>query len=380
MTPADIPEPSNKEDSTVASLSDQASTFDDNEILSNFKNKVSIYTKVYPPDARVISLILYNNSTYPIAGGDLKFVFYDADANETILVKNVRTITPGEKRSYNLGILTENFSTLSQRKLKILTSNDIILDGDYSPGEFTSLEVMNKPILANPITSNKAENRLIEVVLIPKSNSMAQIIITNKTETSLDCSNLKFKVVNCFDQIVCKLSVIHGRKIFPKRTAKYNIGLSIAHLKYPFKLMISTDTFMAACDLSCKNLNGVFEIVPKGEMLETEDDSPDEASAISDDEEKTLDLNKRDTGIKSVEGSKHFVVLPSLPKESILESKNLSTSEYADAKSYLVNETSSSLENHEKTKISDDDYDIISIDDGDEITSDFEVLSPASSH
>ncbi|CAG89533.2 DEHA2F18216p [Debaryomyces hansenii CBS767] len=383
------------------------------ESLSEY-NKVQIYTKRFSQDARVISLVLYNNSSIPISGGDLKFEFYDSNASEVILVKNVRAILSGEKRSYNLGILTEKFNSLSGRRLKISTTDDsIIMDGNYSPGETTSLNIMNKPILAN-LSDIKSEKGSIEVVLVPKSNSMAQIIITNKSKTRLDCSNLKFKVINCFDQVVCNLSVVHGRKILPERTTKYNIGLSNAHLKYPFKLLIVTDSFFASCDLSLKNLNGVFEVIPKEKWHEdvsvdnglsdslkfcdkeadypssdTEsfvnesqkndkiDNHVEELSSPGDTEKTEMQSNNRST-----EGSVHFVVLPTLPKESLLESKNLSSSEYDDAKSFLAHENGSTTDNKSRHTVDDaNDYDIISMGEEEEcVDSDFEVLSPAISH
>lgn len=380
------------------------------ELLSEY-NKVQIYTKRFSQDAKVISLVLYNNSSIPIAGGDLKFEFYDSNASEVILVKNVRAILSGEKRSYNLGILTEKFNSLSGRRLKISTTDDtIIMDGNYSPGETTSLNIMNKPILANPL-DNKSEKGSIEVILVPKSNSMAQIIITNKSKTRLDCSNLKFKVINCFDQVVCNLNVVHGRKILPERTTKYNIGLSNAHLKYPFKLLIVTDSFFASCDLSLKNLNGVFEVIPKErrhEDLSVDDGLSDsfkfcdkEADYLSSDTESIVNESQKNDQIdnyvdelsssgdtektemqsnnRSTEGSVHFVVLPTLPKESLLESKNLSSSEYDDAKSFLAHENGSTTDNKSRHTVDDaNDYDIISMGEEEEyVDSDFEVLSPA---
>ncbi|CUM47153.1 unnamed protein product [Debaryomyces tyrocola] len=384
----------------------------ESELLSEY-NKVQVYTKRFSQDARVISLVLYNNSSIPISGGDLKFEFYDSNSSEVILVKNVRAILSGEKRSYNLGILTEKFNSLSGRRLKISTTDDtIIMDGNYSPGETTSLNIMNKPILANNL-DNRSEKGSIEVVLVPKSNSMAQIIITNKSKTRLDCSNLKFKVINCFDQVVCNLSVVHGRKILPERTTKYNIGLSNAHLKYPFKLLIVTDSFFASCDLSLKNLNGVFEIIPKEESLEDlsiDDGLSDslkfcdkEADYPSSDTDSILDESQKHDKIdnhvaelsssgdaektemqsnnRSTEGSIHFVVLPTLPKESLLESKNLSSSEYDDAKPYLAHENGSTDNKSRHTVDDANDYDIISMGEEEEyVDSDFEVLSPAISH
>mmetsp|Transcript_3746 Transcript_3746/g.3646 ORF Transcript_3746/g.3646 Transcript_3746/m.3646 type:complete len:756 (+) Transcript_3746:48-2315(+) len=382
---------------------------DGSDLLSN-TDKIQIYTKRFSQDARVISLILYNNSSFSIGGGDLKFEFYDGHTSEVILVKNVREILSGEKRSYNLGISTDNFNNLSGRRLKISTTdNSIIMDGYYSPGEITSLNIVNKPKLTSPL-NNELEKGFIEVVLVPKSNSMAQVIITNKSRTRLDCSNLKFKVVNCFDQVVCNLNVVHGRKILPERTAKYNIALSNAHLKYPFKLLIITDSFFASCDLSLKNLNGVFEVIPKeAKIVDSSGDelpnslksfdktttvplpvtesrvdegpkhakSDDHPVSSENDEKAEVQLNN-----KSTEGSVHFVVLPTLPKESLLGSRNLSSSEYDDAESFLANENDSTVDNKNRNIIDDaNDYDIISMGEEEEsVDSDYEVLSPAMSH
>lgn len=85
---------------------------------------------------------------------------------------------------------------------------------------------------------------------------------------------------------------------------------------------------------------------------------------------------------RSTEGSVHFVVLPTLPKESLLESKNLSSSEYDDAKSFLAHENGSTTDNKSRHTVDDaNDYDIISMGEEEEcVDSDFEVLSPAISH
>lgn len=395
---------------TTTKSNDELMPSSDNEIeepsSGSKSNKVSIYAKRFAPNSRVISLMLYNQSFYPICGGELKFEFSES-LGIAATIKNVRTILPGEKRCFNLDIYSEKFDKLTDRKLKISTPDgSIIMKGTYSPGEFTSLEIVNKPSVLTPTQSKICEEGSVDVALVPKSNNMVQINIINKLDKSLDCSHLKFQVINCFDLVICNLTV-RGHNVLPGKTGKYNIGLNNAHLKYPFKLLMSTDEIVGTCNLSLKHLNGTFEVKQKKDLncnlVDDENISKvdkyenyssgtesiiEEFQKIGNFDNEELDMShtsgKTENLSKSLAASVHSVVLPTLPKESLLESKTMSASEYADAKSYIDNNGHATIADGNNSFVRDDgnDYDIISIgEEGeDEFDSDFEVLSPASSH
>ena len=164
-------------------------------------------------------------------------------------------------------------------------------------------------------------------------------------------------------------------------------------MKYPFKLVMKNDFNIGYCDLSINNLSGrlTFE---KESSIEIDD----QAGFVSDDETHTSgtesiledqiemegvdDHIRNDVEVKittpheslesSLVGSIHSIVLPSLPKEALVESSN---SEYVDARLASIEHADKAL-----TENVEDDYDIISVEGDAETDSDFELLSPSISN
>ncbi|KAK6461672.1 hypothetical protein DFJ63DRAFT_319903 [Scheffersomyces coipomensis] len=371
-------------------------------------DKVVISTKKIGNNSRVISLMLTNNTTHIINGGDLKFEFYDSIRNEVVIVKNANSVKPGQTRFYNLGGINKIFDKLSGMNMKITTSNGI-LEGVYNEFDDSilsfvsvddSMEVDPKETLLT--LTNEDE---INVTLIPKSSSLAQIIIHNRSEKTVDCSDLKLEIVNCFGKSVVGVMIRKSHGILPGKIGKFNIGLINAHMKFPFKLIMRNDYNIGHCELSLKNLSGNFNFDPQpvdnqveqpdlinleqtpefdGEdaVMEEDDHSSGTESIIDEKEEievVTEETKERETPESEESllesGSIHSIIVPSLPKESV----PLVDSEYLDAKDTVTESKAEEAETPAEEPQHEDDYDIIS--DGDhEFDSDFEILSPVTSN
>ncbi|KAK6201170.1 uncharacterized protein RJT21DRAFT_105568 [Scheffersomyces amazonensis] len=374
-------------------------------------DKIVINTKKIGNNSRVISLMLTNNSKHTITGGDLKFEFYNLNHNEIVIVKNANSIKPGQTRFYNLGGLHEIFSRLSGMNLKITTSNGL-LEGIYNENEDSLMtfsriddEDSNEDTQTDLTLNNEDE---INVTLVPKSSSLAQIIIYNKSKKTVDCSDLKLEIVNCFGKSVVAVMVRKRHGIFPGKIGKFNIGLINAHMKFPFKLIMKNDFNTGYCELNIKNLSGNFNFDPL--PVHNEADEPDlinleQTPEVEDDvrmedeedaqtsgtesivDEKDVgdveievveDDNEKDSSeleqSSSISGSTHSIILPSLPREAAL-----SGSEYLDAR-----ENMAEGEEHQQSKADEEDepvedYDLIS-DGENDVGSDYEILSPVASN
>ncbi|ABN68621.2 predicted protein [Scheffersomyces stipitis CBS 6054] len=362
--------------------------------------KVLVKPKKISNHARVISLMLTNTSAVTIDGGDFKFEFFNDTQKEIVVVKNASRVKPGQQRFYNLGRLNDSFDKLSGMKLRLSAPN-AVLEGDYNETYDSELLFvsMTGSLLEQPSNEHIIDNSYLDnndeviVTVVPKSSSTAQIMISNKSEKMIDCSYLKLEIVNCFNRSVVTVIVRKKHGINPGKVGKFNIGLIDAHMKYPFKLVMKNDFNIGYCDLSINNLSGrlTFE---KESSIEIDD----QAGFVSDDETHTSgtesiledqiemegvdDHIRNDVEVKittpheslesSLVGSIHSIVLPSLPKEALVESSN---SEYVDARSASIEHADKAL-----TENVEDDYDIISVEGDAETDSDFELLSPSISN
>lgn len=192
----------------------------------------------------------------------------------------------------------------------------------------------------------------VEIVVAPKGKSLSQIIMTNKSDQTIECENLNLEIVNCFGKVVASVSLQSKHDILPNRTGKFNVPVNNTHFKYPFKIVISNGESSSSCELSLKQLCG--EIWLK---------HPEKATAS---ESESIDTSKRkpdEVAVIPMAASSHSMLVPSLPKELLEIEEPSSETQCEDFES-------------------EDDYDMISIGDveGDEaIPSDFEVLSPSNS-
>lgn len=198
-----------------------------------------------------------------------------------------------------------------------------------------------------------------EILVVPKGTSLSQILITNKSQDTIDCKNLNLEIVNCFGKKVASVSLHSKHGIHPGRTRKFNVPVNNTHFKYPFRLVLVGEYFTGQCELSLKKLSCDVNLVrTNSESTSNAEDfadaEPDFADAVPG--EAVLESNSIWSG-----GSSHSMLVPSLPKE-------------------LLNHEETDLEVQHDGEISDEGYDLISIGDADDIPSDFEVLSPTNSN
>ncbi|KAK6455731.1 uncharacterized protein RJT20DRAFT_49572 [Scheffersomyces xylosifermentans] len=367
-------------------------------VPAHCSDKVLVKPKKIGDNARVISLMLTNTSEVTIEGGDLKFEFHNDKQNEVVIIKNASNVKPGQQRFYNLGKLNDNFDRLSGMKLTV-TSSNVVLEGEYHETEDSELWIVQNTATSSPCVEDAPNTNIgnsqvldnndeINVTVVPKSSTAAQIIISNRSKKTIDCSYLKLEIVNCFNRSVVTVIVRKKHGILPGKVGKFNIGLVDAHMKYPFKLVMKNDFNVGYCDLNFKKLsdNLIFEkegntyIKKEHYISDDEDVRTSGTESFSDEklqkeeemtDEDTIQKEPR-TGVPSLSSSLnqsvHSIVLPALPKESTLGG----SSEYLDARASLGKEK----EETELDENEEDDYDIISVEGDPETDSDFEVLSP----
>lgn len=232
----------------------------------------------------------------------------------------------------------------------------------------------NEP--AEPIISTEALT--LEVTVVPKGKLLSQIMLANKSNIPFDARGLTISVVNCLDRVVALVTVKRKHAILPGRIAKFNVPVNNTHFKYPFKILIESEMLSSSCDLSLKQLSGVLRskvVTESGHevshhadkhMVEEHEEEPHSLTEDTDIIEKLTESNLATVAIKEQEdqpnvshesqlfkGSQHSLIIPSMPlqvKESIPMTEATNSSDH-------------------------EDYDVISIADGEETQSDYEVLS-----
>ncbi|KAF6072630.1 Zinc finger, ZZ type family protein [Candida albicans] len=331
--------------------------------------------------SQIVSLQLINNTNETIQGGELLFEFFNQEQTIPVKVKNASKLPEEFKKTdannnVQLRITSPNavllgdykFNTDSMLKLQIIAESKI-----------TTTSVVSGSTLQEEDSLVLQPNDEVQVTLVPKSNTLAQAIITNKSHKAIDCNNLKLEIINCFDKPVSSITIHKKHSIMPGKTAKFNFTLINTHTKYPFKFILQNDYNIASCDMNKDDMSGnlVFEEncpmeIDERETSATSSSSSSGTESIVDDNDN--DNNKEEMGGTSGEfssGSIHSIVLPSLPKESFI-----ATSRYFDANSDVTNEQIVK----DKEFHTDEDYDIISGAEEEDPVSDFEVLSAVSTN
>lgn len=375
-------------------------TLDSNK-PNDLTGKVLLKTKKYGPYSRIFSILLTNSSSIDFKGGNFEFKFYDDTSEEAIIVNNTSSISPGKQKFYNLKCLSDDVERFNGKRLRITTSSDdYIMEGIYQEPE-SELRIFKpnanteneRSRIENSNNENKAEGGNIWADLSLKSNGMAQLMVTNNEENIIDCSNMKIEVLNFLGNTICKVMVHKKHGIPNGSTAKFNIAISSAHIKHPFEVVLSTEGFKAVCQLSLKSLSGEFKVHRFVSMNDRTDIDADHSSVTETETETETDfggVNGSDMSSQQSMRSKNSMVLPSLPKESLTDSR-ISNSEYLDAEPHLENVGDKMLIDE------DSDYDIISTHDDtdynehddtiendderdDGFGSDYEVLSTVTSN
>ena len=397
------------------------------------KKDGSISVETLKKFPRCLALFLTNNSIYAIPGEKLEFEFFNDNDSFKISVPVPKDFLPEETKYANLRFGHDNpdFPSFGTCKLRIPTSDpSIFMEGDFLEKGTTLYPVVRERKESEKIPEDKESKVLVALHI--KADFFAQIVVTNYTESEIDCSDLRFEIINCFQQSICNLVVHKRHAILPGRTSRFNISLSSAHLKYPFKLVMKNDSIEGECDLSLKNLSGTFKIsknrlgessetdsagetasfsdtdddmqdivlATKNELVQEKEASPETETdieireAVSEEEEEedddddeeergsTPDAKATTLVTKSVEelrlsdirssstGEVHSMVLPTLPRESTSpsNSKNLSSSEYLDANSTLLEKETSEVK--ESTQVEDETVKV-----EEEVDADYDIVS-----
>lgn len=356
-----IEESKRKDDKPIVKTPQNSTSFSQESAdLRTSDHKVQVKTKeVY--DA--IQVTLHNTSPFLIAGGDLTFEFLAEDGDlEGVVVRKASSIAPGQMRFYNLGNLTSKMLQMKPTTLRISTyDHSLVMEGRFESRGVSNLNIMTNFIPefeteSIRTTSTFSSQDEISVVLVPKSDEMSQIIVTNKSSKAIDCSDLKFEIFNCFDTSISSVLVHKKHGILPGKSAKFNMAINSAHLKFPFKLSMRSDGLSAQCSLNSKKLLGTFEF--EQAELEVEAEHTISQPSVS---------SSQNLATESIP-----IVLPKLAKES---NENFHGSSHDRASD------TNQAEAEEDEKREFEDYDIISVEDSDgDVTSDFEVLSPINSH
>lgn len=343
-----------------------------------------------------LDVILENTSTITIIPGELNLNFVDDDGYEiaSCTLSIPKEIIPGGHQTFHLD-LGRSVTNLSGSTVAAIHSDgSLFLQGKY--GRLTKLSfvsltgpevVEDQPVPAQ-LEFRNGDN--IQVEVVPRSNGLSQLIISNQSAKTIDCSNLDLEIVNCLDTVVSSVSIQKKHGILPERVAKFNLPVNNAHFKFPFKVVLRNEHVLGTCNLSMKNLIGNFEfsvttkkssfheenkdsgdkieenfVEDTSSTQETEDDSITTPTAfVMGDEDLSEDESNSFSGTG---GSYHSIVIPTLPKESSMESSQ-ATAEFQDVED--LGDVDPSDE---------DDYDMISVGDADDVASDFEVLSPINS-
>lgn len=340
---------------------------DQNENIIGSEHVV-IRPKTFNQKSWLVSIMLLNNTKQTITGGDFVFDFFNDLKSIKVIVKNASSIKPGQARYYNLGGL-KGMEEVDNLNIKIQTGDQTFM-GVFRKDTDSILPICQKgefTIDDSPEIENKLNNEdIVNVTLVPKSSSMAQVIINNKSSKVIDCSNLKLQVINCIGKSVVSVTIHRDVGILPNKHAKFNMGIINTHMKFPFRLVMQNDENIGEVELNMNKLSGNFRF-NGGCVSDLETSETDEM------EEVTSKLNE-DLSMSNMSGSTRSIILPVLPKESYGES--LQSSEYMDAENSL----SKSIEKNDDTQDHfEEDYDIISVDE-DGSASEFEMLSPVVSN
>jgi hypothetical protein len=341
-----------------------------NEVPNQDKDEhVLIKAKSFNMNSKILSIMLVNNSKRVINGGNFSFEFFNGSRTIALNVKNAANIKPGQARYYNLAGLMKDINQVSNWNVRIITG-EFTLSGLFLKEAESKLSILRRvqPAQIEDKCSDSAlvlsNDDKVNVTLIPKSSSLTQVIITNNSQKTIDCSNLKLEVINCLGNSVVTVLIRKRQGILPGKHSKFNIGLVNTHMKYPFKLVMNNDHNIGEVVLSLNNLSGDFKFEKISHDVDT---SGTESIHENDNEEISLSLS----------ASTRSIVLPILPKETAGDS--FQSSEYIDAETSIHNSSPANAANADIVD-EDEDYGVISVDEDEELGSDYEMLSPTVSN
>lgn len=292
--------------------------------------------------SRKCSMILKQESQVHEDGPNLK----QARSQHTESTNYIEECVSRSDKYLKLEALLEDnvdlFETLKAliRKAQVVECSNQESVGDSSPACQTATSHESTAAGSRDHANFQEHPGVIEVTVVPKGTSLSQVILTNKSESSFDCSNLNFQIQNCLGKTIATACASKSHALLPGRCSKFNILVNNSHFKYPFRLTVKNGISHGSCELSLNSLTSHIAFAP-------EEDRAFEAEQ----EHGSLLNNEKPKQDASIERK----------IESAVEDDHGSHQEHLGIDS-------------------EDDYDMISLADADEIGSDFEVLSEVNSH
>ncbi|GEQ70627.1 hypothetical protein JCM33374_g4305 [Metschnikowia sp. JCM 33374] len=247
---------------------------------------------------------------------------------------------------------------------------DSVMEEEIAERETEDSEETESPGDVNEMAIASTETLLAELAVIPKGKSLSQVLISNKSPKTIDCEGLTLAVVNCFDMTVASIPIEKRMGIAPNRTSKFNVTVSNTHFKYPFKIVLSSAKFAGECSLSLKNMSGKVSLVHK--LTEERGGSLSIGNGLS--EHSQMEDATRHGSCSSTPSfataSVHSILLPSLPKEV----QSMAAANWAH--NTINRDVTMSDEDEEADN---DDYDLISVTEAEDLDSDYEILAEGDS-
>lgn len=99
-----------------------------------------------------------------------------------------------------------------------------------------------------------------ELAVVPKGTSLSQVILTNKSNNDLVCDELSFEITNCFGVLVASTTVQKSHNLRPGKSAKFNVVVNTTHFKWPFTVRVNNGSLGGSCELSLKSLASGFSM------------------------------------------------------------------------------------------------------------------------
>lgn len=210
--------------------------------------------KKLTPNSTVLSLTLRNDSNTSIVGNFMLELSKGSHC-ERVIVENDKPILTGTNRRFNIRDISHNSNLISNGELKLLTLNEVYHNRSLRLNDYNKLYLI-KGAAIGPMQNFLTE--ICSICIAPRLQNSSQVILRNITETVLDFSNLKLKIVDCFGAMISKAQIMSSKQVEPKRTLKINIALDAKYLKHPFKLVVKTKQFKGECYMTKEKQNGLL--------------------------------------------------------------------------------------------------------------------------
>ncbi|CCE80155.1 Piso0_003257 [Millerozyma farinosa CBS 7064] len=336
------------------------------------EDHIKILTKPLSKNSSILRLTLINNSTF-IEGGDLRFEFKNSFISKSILVKNIKEILPGERRSFNLTIGGGTLDSLSGSCLIISSlKGGFIASGIHELNSMSSLNIKRSSEMTEKNSGEEMgeEADTVQAAFVPLEDRSV-LILKNLTSNVFDIQGLTLQLESN-GNVIYRSESLTTDSISSMCQREYQINVKRCDMVFPVSLSVSSRSFEGAMKMTSSDATGVVNVVSQDNAENHASISPHSFSQGEPLFEKHK--SKNNDLFSAVAGSTHSIILPTLPRESQVISKS-ATSEYVDATSQMSTESQLKPENDESDI---EEFDVISMeaDTEDANVSDFEILSP----